>query len=68
MPRLVQCDDKLPPALAALGRGKQDHGSGPAMDCLLLAVGAADQMMVGSKTDKIAFHVQISAPPRRDFS
>jgi hypothetical protein len=52
---LVQRDDKLPAAVCTLRRRKQDHGSRPLVDSLLLAVWAFDQMFVETKIDKIDF-------------
>jgi hypothetical protein len=53
--RLVHRDDKPLAAVRALCRGKQDHGSRPLMDSLLLAVWADDQMLVETEIDEVAF-------------
>jgi hypothetical protein len=55
LPWLVQRDDKLPAAVRTSGRRKQDHGSGPRVDRLLLAVWAFDQMFVKTNVDQIDF-------------
>jgi hypothetical protein len=55
LPRLVHRDDKLPAAVRTSGWRKQDHGSRPRVDRLLLAVWAFDQMFVETNVDKIDF-------------
>lgn len=53
--RLVQDDDKGPPAMRTLLRGKQDHVAGREMDRVFFAVGTDHQVQLWLDGDKVVF-------------